>query len=100
MRLPAVEEALSLAYVSHVAVPPDRPDVLRALFRAARHHAARRGIEMLAVGLAANDPRLACVPRAFGATRYDSRLYLVSWDDRHPAAHLGGRILHPEVALL
>ena len=100
-RLPAVGEPLANALVSHLAVGPDDADSLIALVAELRRTAARRQLELLTFGFAANDPRLGTVRRNFRCREYHSRFYCVSWPNVGGAAHeLDGRLLAPEVALL
>jgi hypothetical protein len=101
IELPAVGKTLSHAFVSHVAVEPDRPDIFTELIESLRGVAAHRGIKLLTLGFAANDPRLAWLRGNFRGREYRSRLYLVSWPEFGGKAHeLDGRVLAPEVALI
>ncbi|HSY19923.1 MAG TPA: hypothetical protein VK815_16385 [Candidatus Acidoferrales bacterium] len=100
-RLPAIGETLANAFITQLAVDPDKPDSLTGLVKDLRGAAARRGIELITLGFAANDPRLAVVQKKFRGREYRSRLYSVRWPDcGGAAAELDGRILAPEVAWL
>jgi len=100
-RLPAIGETLANAYVTQLAADPDKPDRLIRLVNDLRGAATRRRIELLTLGFAANDPRLAVVRRHFRGREYRSRLYIVRWPDcGGTMAELDGRILAPEVAWL
>jgi len=100
-RLPAIGETLSNAFVTKLAVDPDKPDRLTGLLADLRSAAARRGIDLITLGFAANDPRLTIVQKNFRGREYRSRLYIVRWPDcGGAAAELDGRILAPEVAWL
>lgn len=100
-RLPAIGEVLRNAYVSHLALNPNQPDLLLRLIAELRGDAARRGIELLTLGFAANDPKLAVMRRNFRCREYYSRLYIVRWSDCGGVAReLDKRALAPEVALL
>ncbi len=100
-RLPSVGATLAQAFVSPLAVEPDNVGDLIALVAELRVRAAGRGIELLTLGLAANDPRLAALRRPFRGREYRSRLYVVRWPRLGGAAReLDGRCLGPEVALL
>lgn len=93
--LPAVGNALSHAFVSHLATAD-----LNFLNRL-RNRATERGIEWLTLGFAANDPRLQHIRQDLRCCEYRSRLYLVRWPGLgSAAAELDHRILAPEVALL
>jgi hypothetical protein len=101
IRLPAIGETLANAFVTHLAGASERPDVLKKLLANLCGAAAQRGIGLLTLGFAANDPRLALVRRHFRGREYRSRLYVVRWPECGRAANeLDGRILAPEVALL
>ena len=71
------------------------------LISALRGAAAQRGIELLTLGFAANDPRMALIRRQFHGREYHSRLYAVRWPGCGGSAKdLDGRWAAPEVALL
>lgn len=100
-RLPAVGEVLRNAYVSHLALNLNKPDLLIQLIAELRGIAAQRKIELLTLGFAANDPKLALLRRNFRGREYHSRLYIVRWPDCGGGAQeLDQRVLAPEVALL
>jgi hypothetical protein len=100
-RLPAVGHTLAHAFVSHLGVAPDETDTLIDLLAELRSLAARRGIELLTLGFAANDLCLATVRRNFRFREYRSRLYMVRWPGIGGAAReLDARVLAPETALL
>ena len=97
-RLPAVDEALASAFISHVAgSATELPALIRQLQAAAFGH----GLEYLVLGFDARDPRLAIIRKSFRPRQYVGRLYAVHWEDGAAAAQaLDGRLLAPEVALL
>jgi hypothetical protein len=100
-RLPAIGEVLRNGYVSHLAHDLNKPELLLQLIAELRRVAARRKIELLTLGFAANDPKLAVLRRSFRAREYHSRLYVVRWADCGGAVReIDGRVLAPEVALL
>ena len=100
-RLPAVGETLANAFASHVATRTDEASVLIGLVEQLRSIANQRGIELLTLGFAVNNPRLATVRHNFRHREYRSRLYVVRWPDIGGAAReLDDRFLAPEVALL
>ena len=97
--LPAVGALLPMAYVSSLVAEAN--DVAVTLVREIRTLAAARSLDHLCVGLAAGDPVLPAVRRAFGGREIRSRLYVVHWPDGAAAADaLDGRLPRPEVALL
>ena len=57
------------------------------------------GIDWLALGFAAADPRLALLRHGFAAREYRSRLYHVRWPD-FPGEAPDERLPYPEIALL
>jgi uncharacterized membrane protein YgcG len=98
-RLPAAGETLPHAFVSHVAVDGDDPEVFAALFAAARRAAAGRFLYLVA-GFAARHPFLPVLRRR--AREVQSVLYAVCWGEEgsKAVAALDGRMPHLEVALL
>jgi hypothetical protein len=100
-RLPAVGSVLAHAYLSHLAVAPDKPEALISLIAGLRIIAEAKGIQFLTLGFAASDPRLALLRTRFRSREYRSRIYVVSWPGLGGLARdLDGRCLGPEVALL
>jgi hypothetical protein len=100
-RLPALGKPLALAYLSHIAVDGDDPEVLCALIEAARREAARDHLDYVAMGLAASNPMLSAVTSRFRPRCYSSMLYLAHWEDGLQAvASVDGRTPHVEVATL
>lgn len=96
--LPAPGETLPMAFLSHLAVDEDDPDVFRALVSAALQHAGRgAGLRWLLLGLAEGQPLLP-VARRFRPREYGSVLYAV----RSPECRLAldERIPHIEIAIL
>ena len=100
-RLPAAGEILSSAFVSHLTMRSAEAGVLIELAGQLRRRCIQRGLELLTLGFAANDPRLATIRANFRGHEYRSRLYVVRWPGLGGAAgDLEDRILAPEVALL
>lgn len=100
-RLPDPGQPLPHAYVSHLAVDGDDPDVFRSLIEAAHAEARARGYVYLVIGLAARHPWLPWLRRRFRPREYASVLYAVHWEDgAAAAAALDGRMPHVEAALL
>jgi hypothetical protein len=100
-RMPRVGEILANAFVSHLSVERDdgvSPDGMLAELAAM---ARGRGIELLTLGFAANDPRLHSVCDQFRCRKYRSRIYVVRWPGIGGSAReMDGRHLNPEAALL
>lgn len=100
-RLPSPGTVLKSAFVSHLAVDDDDPDVAVALLRGACAEAYRRGLDYVALGLCRRHPLLAPVKSAFPHREYVSVLYVVHWDgDAAGMPALDGRVPHPEMATL
>lgn len=100
-KLPAVGKIVSNAFVAHLALTQNNPDKMIQLISALRGAAAQRGIELLTLGFAANDTRIAVIHKNFRGREYHSRLYVVRWPGCGGSAKdLDGRFIAPEVALL
>jgi hypothetical protein len=101
-RMPAIGRPVSHAFVSHLATPPARPELIEPLIRSLHGSAHTLKIDSFTVGFDARDPRLPIVRRAFGGLEYRTQLYLVHWPDGTAAADAVDRtrIVAPEVALL
>jgi hypothetical protein len=98
-RLPAIGETLSIAFASHLASKTD--ESLLHLIQQQAISARRRGIELLTLGFASNDPRLELIQQNLRCHEYRSRLYVVHWPGiGGTARELDNRVLAPEVALL
>jgi hypothetical protein len=98
-RLPRIGEVLSIAFASCLACKSE--GTLLGLIQQLANSAYQRGIELLTLGFAANDPRLAIVRRNFRCREYRSRIYVVHWAGIGGTARdLDKRVLAPEIALL
>jgi hypothetical protein len=99
--LPDPGEPLPHAYLSHLAVDEDDPDVFRALVESAHAEACARRYAYVVIGLAAGHPWLPWLQRRFRPRRYESTLYTVDWGEGAAAVEaLDGRLPHVEAALL
>src|SRR6185436_1423673 len=100
-RLPDPGEPLPHAYISHVAVDEDDPEIFRALVESAHAEACARRFAYVVTGFAAGHPWLPWLERRFRPRRYESMLYTVNWGEGSAAVEaLDGRLPHVEVALL
>lgn len=100
-RLPVLGSTVSCATVFQLTAQEDEPLALAQLLHSAADLAAARGVECLALGFAADDPRLAIVRQLFPGAEYRSRIYQISWpDSRLSRVELDGGYLQPELALL
>lgn len=100
-RLPDPGERLPHAYLSHIAVDGDDPEIFQALVEAAYAEAFARRYVYVVIGLAASHPWLPWLERRFRPRRYESVLYTVDWGDGAAAiTALDGRLPHVEAALL
>jgi hypothetical protein len=103
--LPPVGTTLNLAYLSHLAVDEDDPDVFRALLAAACDPSELRSKSLadarFVLGMSERHPLLGAISRRFYRFTYRTKLYAVHWEDGRAAAEaLEGRLCQPEVALL
>jgi hypothetical protein len=98
-RLPAVGRQLPLAYISHLAMDDERPELAIALIDELRWRSAESGIEALAIGFAAERSLLGCIEQRYPTRSYSSCLYRVNWPGA-PEIKLDGRVPHVEVATL
>src|SRR6202790_2964694 len=80
-RLPPVGEQLDMAYVSHVAIDGDDPQVLEILLRRALVRAAERGVTLVSLGFSHRNVLAGFVATRFRARKYHSRIYVVFWPD-------------------
>jgi hypothetical protein len=99
-RLPPPGEPLRCAYFSHVGLTNDDPDDLGALLDSARHEIARRGLDTLLAGWAANDALCDVLRQRARRREYRSQLYLVRWPETPAPALDAARRVAPELALL
>jgi len=103
-RLPDPGERLPHAYISHIAVDGDDPEIFEALVEAAYAEARARRYVYVVIGLAAGHPWLPWLERRFRPRRYESVLYTVDWGEGAAATAainaLDGRLPHVEAALL
>lgn len=103
-RLPDPGEVLPHAYISHIAVDGDDPEIFQALVESAYAEARARRYVYVVIGLAAGHPWLPWLERRFRPRRYESVLYTVDWGEgvaATAAIHaLDGRLPHVEAALL
>jgi hypothetical protein len=101
-RLPAIGTTIHHAYLSHVAVDGDDPEVFLHLLTSALTDAARSGYAFLVAGLAERHPLLKVVRRLGCRLEYRSLLYLVYWpDEANAVPRLDPlRVPHVEVATL
>jgi hypothetical protein len=97
-RLPPVGATLSMAFLSHLAVDDENPEVFTDLVAAAVSHAHHHSdCQWLALGLASRHPLVAAA-RRFRPREYASILYAVHDPDME--VRLDHRVPHVEVALL
>lgn len=99
-RLPRIGEALSNAYISHVAA--DSPQHIEWLIRLLHSSAYSRKIDYLTLAFDERDPRLPHLRKAFKPREYVTRLYAVHWPDGASLASSlqTDRLLAPEIAIL
>ncbi len=99
-RLPRPVRQLNTAYLSHVAIDADRPDVFFGLVQAAQAAAVDRSIDYVLLGLADDHPLTRAVQKAWNARAYHSTLYRVHWPNTGRSRWAATGVFHPEVAIL
>ena len=100
-RLPPIGEQLDMAYVSHIAVDGDDPEVLEILLRRALARAAEKGVTLVSLGFSHRNVLAEFVAARFRARKYHSRIYVVFWPDgADTAAAIKSIPSHLEVAIL
>jgi hypothetical protein len=104
--LPPVGTTINMAYLSHLAIDDDDPDVFASLLTSACGSGDRRLDDSqrryFVLGLADRHPLLRAIPRRLRRHTYRTNLYAVHWNDGHAAVAAldNSRIFQPEVALL
>jgi hypothetical protein len=96
--LPKVGQDLSLGYLSFLSVQAGDHNTALSLITAARSLAGSRGLQSVALGLAADDPLLQRLGTR--AATYGSCIYTVSWQDGAaptPSDFIG---MQPDIGLL
>lgn len=96
--LPAAGAALNVVTATHVCVPPDRPDILRALLVSGHNELRGSGCALLNIGLDKSDPLTAALQGLF-AQPTDIHAYVANARGKAWDRELGG-ILHYEIALV
>lgn len=100
-QLPAVGQSLEIAYISHLTIEEDQPELMECLIENLRRAARSRKLEYLVLGLDVRHPYTTHIRRVFRPREYLSRLYAVTWEDGNDLLNsLDNRLLAPEVALL
>ncbi len=97
-RLPGAGEILRSGTVVDLCVPPDAPDVLRALLLAANRAAMSSGISFLTLGLDARDPLTAAL-RGMHAQPTDFSVCVSAARGAYGGPALGEGVVHFEPAL-
>jgi hypothetical protein len=99
--LPHVGTALSQAFLSHLAVAQDDPDIMLSLVRAGLTLAARQGLRAAVVGMSSAHAFRGTLLGGFRAVEYETLLYWVHWPEGAAAAAASdARLPMPEVGLL
>jgi hypothetical protein len=100
-RLPPIGEQLDMAYVSHIAIDGDDPEILEMLLQRALAHAAEKGVTLISLGFSRRNILAEFVATRFRARKYHSRIYVVFWPDgADTAATIKSMPSHLEVAIL
>jgi hypothetical protein len=100
-RLPAPGGRIESAFLSHVAIDDDDPEIFLALAESAYAEALETDLDYLVLGFADRHPLAEIVRRGFPVREYGSVLYLVHWNDvANGLEELDERVSHLEVAIL
>lgn len=100
-RLPKPHTMLANAVVTQLVADPNNSAALIELIHILRAQASECGLDLLTLGFACKDPRLAAVRANFRRVEYLTRLYVVRWPEFGGAAsELDNRLPAPDVALL
>ena len=100
-RLPPAGEQVRHAFVSHIAVDCDDPEVFLTLLADVYRDSIGGPFDYLILALARRHPLADAVKCVLPHREYVSILYLVHWEDSAAAAgELDGRVPHVEAAIL
>ena len=98
--LPPVGRRLEMAYLSHVAIDDDRPDVLRALLSRVRE-VVPADVQQVVAGFSQDSPLLEAFRDGVRSRLYESVLFAAAWPDgEHAIRSIDGRRPHLEIAVL
>lgn len=98
-RMPETGQALNCVTISHICVPGERPEVLRALLASAHNELRGTGISFINVGLDKRDP-LSSAMDGFLAQPTDVNAYVTKSRFGIPCEALDEAPLHCEIALV
>ena len=84
-RLPPAGAALDAAFFAFLTVRDGDEEAAISLLRTGLDLAARRGLALVSLGLADDDPLLRIVSRAFRHRSYASDIYRIAWPDNATA---------------
>lgn len=99
--LPPTGQPFQFAYLSHVAIDEDRPDVLMALLAATCRRARELGLDHVVTAFATRHPLYHAIARHFRHRQLSSLVCAAHWPDGVDIVRaLDGRIPQPEVAVL
>ena len=96
--LPKSGEQLNLAYVSHLVVNNNNPDVLQAMLSHIEKNYSSK-LPFLAIGLHSQDPLCAALAN-FRGIKYKSTLFIAAWDKKRllKAEKLRHSLFYPEIS--
>ncbi|HWB61823.1 MAG TPA: hypothetical protein VG733_20240, partial [Chthoniobacteraceae bacterium] len=80
-RLPRPGSALAHGFLSPLAIPNGRGHLVPHVIESMLPFAARRGLDFLTLGFAADDARLPLLRSRFRCREYSNRLFRVRWRD-------------------
>lgn len=101
IHLPAIDEPLHYAFLSHLAVKDDSPEVMQLLMKAALAQARKKEISVLLLGMDTRRSLCTSIKGSFNYLEYKSTVYSVKWDKKRPDhATENNRLFHPEIAIM
>jgi hypothetical protein len=99
--LPPTGSVIPQAFLSHLAVTDDEPEIMLSLIKAGLDLARRRRLGAATIGMSSHHRFNGVLRKHFRAIQYQTLLYLVHWEDgAEAAAGCDGRLPMPDVGLL
>ena len=94
-RLPPPGADLDAAFLAFLTVGDGETETAISFVNAGRELAARKGLALVSLGLAEDDPLLRVLSRAFRHRSYVSDIYRIAWPAE--AGSVAPPIVHPKV---
>jgi len=101
MRFPNIDEEISYAFLSHIAIQEDHIQNMKLLIQAAMSLAKEKGIDLLLLGMDRKRPLFSKIKKLFSHVEYTSTLYSVCWDQPQASLTIQKKyFFHPEIAMM